>query len=136
MQHVPLIKDIVLIGGGHTHALLIRKWAMKPLPGVRLTLISRDVLTPYSGMLPAYVAGHYTHAETHIDLARLCQWAGVQFIQASVTGLDLSSNRVFIDQRPQLAALEFDLVSINTGSTPDTSSVAGAAAFALSLIHI
>lgn len=131
MQHVPLIKDIVLIGGGHTHALLIRKWAMKPLPGVRLTLVSRDVLTPYSGMLPAYVAGHYSHAETHIDLARLCQWAGVQFVQASVTGLDLSSNRVLIDQRPSLAAIEFDLLSINTGSTPDTSSVAGAAEFAV-----
>ncbi len=131
MQHVPLIKDIVLIGGGHTHVLLIRKWGMKPLAGVRLTLISRDVLTPYSGMLPAYVAGHYSHAQTHIDLARLCQWAGVQFIQASVTGLDLVANRVFLEQRPQLAAVEFDLVSINTGSTPDTSSVPGAAEFAL-----
>lgn len=104
---------------------------MKPMPGVRLTLVSRDVLTPYSGMLPAYVAGHYTHAETHIDLARLCQWAGVRFIQASVAGLDLENNRALLDDRPELAAVEFDVVSVNTGSTPDTESVEGASEFAV-----
>ncbi len=104
---------------------------MKPMPGVRLTLVSRDVLTPYSGMLPAYVAGHYTHAETHIDLARLCQWAGVRFIQASVAALDLKNNRAILDDRPEMAAFEFDVVSINTGSTPDTDSVEGAFEFAV-----
>ncbi|MBX2824787.1 MAG: selenide, water dikinase SelD [Gammaproteobacteria bacterium] len=125
MNTPPVLIDIVLLGGGHSHALLIRQWAMKPLPGVRLTLISRDVLTPYSGMLPGYVAGHYTSEEIHIDLARLCRWAGVRFIEATVTGLDLDARQVRLLDRP---AIDYDCVSIDTGSTPD-QSIPGSAEF-------
>ena len=81
MQQAPIVKDLVLIGGGHSHALVLRQWAMNPMPGVRVTLISPQIMTPYSGMLPGLVAGHYTFEQTHIDLARLCLWGQVRFIQ-------------------------------------------------------
>jgi hypothetical protein len=51
---LPLTRDLVLIGGGHTHALVLRMWAMDPLAGVRLTLINPDPVAPYTGMLPGY----------------------------------------------------------------------------------
>ncbi|MFT7215482.1 MAG: selenide,water dikinase, partial [Paraglaciecola sp.] len=41
--------DLVFIGGGHTHVLVLRMLAMNPIPNVRLTLISDTRLTPYSG---------------------------------------------------------------------------------------
>ncbi|MBL4783408.1 MAG: selenide, water dikinase SelD [Porticoccaceae bacterium] len=122
----PLYKDLILIGGGHSHALVLKMWAMKPLPGVRLTLISPQVLTPYSGMLPGLIAGHYNFEDTHIDLPRLCRYANARFIQAAVTGIDLVNKDIgFADRAP----LGFDLLSINSGISPDLS-VPGAAEFA------
>ena len=44
---------------------------MARIPGVQVTLVTRDVETPYSGMLPGHVAGFYTREECHLDLDRL-----------------------------------------------------------------
>ena len=120
-------RDIVLIGGGHAHALVVKMWGMRPLPGVRLTLISNAVDTPYSGMLPGLISGEYRIEETHIDLFKLCSWAGVRFICAKVTQLNCQQKSISLQQRP---AIEYDIVSINTGSTPDIAETAGAAEYA------
>ncbi len=125
---VPIQKDIVLIGGGHSHVAVLRGFGMKPIPGVRLTLISPTYETPYSGMLPGYLAGHYSLQESHINLAHLCQFAKVQFYCDTVTGLDLERKKIRCQQHPEVA---FDLVSIDTGSTPTIADVPGAKAFAL-----
>ncbi|GAA3915036.1 selenide, water dikinase SelD [Litoribacillus peritrichatus] len=125
MQDTPIVKEVVLVGGGHSHALVINQWAMNPIPGVRLTLISPQVMTPYSGMLPGLVAGHYSFDETHIDLVKLCRYAKVRFIQGRVEGLQPEQNQVLLMDRP---SLNYDIISFDTGSTPDLS-VKGAEAF-------
>ena len=84
----PVLRDIVLVGGGHSHVGVLRDFAMRPLPGVRITLVCTDAHTPYSGMLPGYVAGHYGYDDVHIDLSRLAVFAGARFIRAEVTGID------------------------------------------------
>lgn len=118
----PIVRDIVLIGGGHSHVGVLMRFAMQPEPGVRLTVICRDTDTPYSGMLPGYVAGHYTFDDVHIDLRRLCQFAGARFYRDQVIDIDRRERRVICAERP---AVDYDLLSINIGSTPRLSHIDG-----------
>lgn len=115
--------DIVLVGGGHAHVEVLRAFAMTPLPGVRLTLVARDVLTPYSGMLPGYLAGIYGHREAHVDLRPLCAHAGARLIHAPATGLDPDQGTIALAGRP---SLRFDIASLDIGSTPAAAAIAGA----------
>ncbi|MBK9520772.1 MAG: selenide, water dikinase SelD [Rhodocyclaceae bacterium] len=124
----PVLRDIVLLGGGHSHVGVLRNFAMQPQPGVRLTLICSDPHTPYSGMLPGYIAGHYDYDEVHIDLSRLAVFAGARFIAAEATGIDLAARKVLLRGRPPIA---YDRLSINIGSTPQVSQVPGAAEYAV-----
>eukprot|EP00051_Salpingoeca_urceolata_P020995 m.322524 g.322524 ORF g.322524 m.322524 type:complete len:889 (-) comp19715_c0_seq25:260-2926(-) len=118
---VPVVKDLVLIGGGHSHAFIIKNFGMKPVPGVQVTLISREMETPYSGMVPGFVAGFYTKDECHIDLARLARFGKARLIHAEASGIDLENRTVqFADGRPPI---KFDVLSIDIGSTPAKSSL-------------
>lgn len=116
----PIHTDIVLVGGGHSHVAVLKSFGMRPVPGVRITLIARDVLTPYSGMLPGLMAGHYTHAEAHVDLQRLCRFAGARLYHAPAEAIDFEAMRVRCHGRP---AVGFDWLSLDMGSVPDTSGL-------------
>jgi selenide, water dikinase len=127
-QSRPVTTDIVLIGGGHAHVHVLKAFGMRPEPGVRLTLIAREVETPYSGMLPGLIAGHYRFQQCHIDLEPLARFADARLIRASATGLDRALRCVLIEGRPPLA---YDLLSIDVGATPALDTIPGAAEHAL-----
>jgi selenide,water dikinase len=119
----PVVKDLVLVGCGHAHVAVLRRFGMKPVPGVRISLISREVHTPYSGMLPGLIAGHYGYDDVHIDAGPLARFANARLYHDEAIGLDLAQRRVICRNRP---AVPFDLVSIDLGSTPHLDAVPGA----------
>lgn len=108
-------RTLVLIGGGHSHVEVLRRFARRPMAGVRIVLIGRDRYTPYSGMLPGLVAGHYSFDETHIDLAPLCRAARAEFVQDEAIGLDPAARAVLCRSG---AMYRYDIVSLNIGSSP------------------
>jgi selenide, water dikinase len=123
MQAPPIAKDLVLVGGGHSHVIALRMLGMKPVPGLQITLLSPDTRTPYSGMLPGFVAGHYDEQDIHIDLVPLCRFAGARFIQCAVDGIDPLMQTVSTEGRP---ALRYDVLSIDIGISPELDAVPGA----------
>ena len=123
METPMVVRDLVLVGGGHAHVHCVRMAGMRPVPGVRVTLVTRDVETPYSGMLPGQVSGAYCNDESHIDLVRLCAWAHVRLVHAAVTGLQLDKRCVEVEGRP---TLRYDVLSLDVGCVPALSEVPGA----------
>ncbi|MBX9591956.1 MAG: selenide, water dikinase SelD [Hyphomonadaceae bacterium] len=124
----PVLKDVVLVGAGHSHVGVLRMFGMAPMPGVRLTLVTRQVHTPYSGMLPGMIAGLYDQDAAHIDTGPLSQFAQARLYQCEVVGIDLPAKRVICRDRPPVP---YDILSINIGSTPSARHVPGVAEHAI-----
>ena len=105
----------MLAGGGHSHALVLRRWAMRPgsRPHAWITLVSRCSTALYSGMVPGLVAGLYGREACEIDLRRLADQAGVSFVEAEITGLDRAQRELRLQGRP---ALRFDWLSLDVGA--------------------
>jgi len=119
---LPLTRDLVLVGGGHTHALLLRMWGMAPLPGVRLTLINPGPTAPYSGMLPGFAAGHYDRAALDIDLVQLARFAGARLILGAAEEIDPEARRITVPGRAEVA---YDVASIDIGITSAMPDIPG-----------
>ncbi len=119
---------IVLVGGGHSHAILLKLWDKNIISNnIELILISNTKKTPYSGMLPGYIAGFYTYQEVHIDLVSLAKFANATFYLDNAIGLNLEKNQVICNQNK---LINFDLLSIDIGSTPSINNIIGANTFA------
>ncbi len=122
--------NLVLVGGGHAHVQVMVALAAAARPDLSVTLISPDRLTPYSGMLPGYIAGLYSHAEIHIDLDHLARKTGIRRLEAAATALDRAGRRVLVDHGEPVP---YDLISFDVGIRPDLSGIAGAETHAVAV---
>ncbi len=107
--------DLVLLGGGHAHVEVLRRYARRPVAGQRLTLIAREARTPYTGRLPALLRGECSFAAAHVDLPRLARAAGARLVLAEARAIDLATKRVLARGH---APIGFDLLSIDIGGQP------------------
>lgn len=119
--------SLVLLGAGHAHLEVLRAFGRRPEPGVRLTLVTQGRHTPYSGMLPGLIAGHYGFDQAHVAVEPLARWAGTRLVIGTANGLDPADKLVRLADGTQVA---YDLLSIDVGGISDLS-IAGAAAHAI-----
>jgi len=110
-----VMTDLVLLGAGHAHVEVLRRFALHPDAGVRLTLIAREPRSPYSGRLPALIRGEIPPEAAHIDLGPLAALTDARLVIAEATAIDLAAREVAVPERP---AIRFDLLSIDIGAMP------------------
>jgi len=122
--------QIVLVGGGHTHALVLRHWDRDKTPDIGLTFVNPETTAPYTGMLPGHVAGHYPREALDIDLVALARHAGAKLILNRATGIDAGARQLHLECG---APVGFDLASLNIGirSTPASADRFGPNAVAV-----
>ena len=113
----PIVSDLVLLGGGHANIQVLKMLAMNPIGGLRITLISDQTHSPYSGMIPGYLAGYYSYEECHFDLRRICEELGQRFIKAKIIGIDPQRKKIRLENRAEVG---YDCASINVGIAPQS----------------
>jgi pyridine nucleotide-disulfide oxidoreductase family protein len=118
------MKRLLLIGAGHAHAQVVKDWITAPVPGCELVLVSPSALAPYSGMVPGWLAGTYRFDEICIDFAALLARAGARLLIDELAALDLAARQV---QLRSGAVIDYDLLSLNVGSTLSPPIAAGRA---------
>ena len=128
IEEIPITNDLVLIGGGHSHLSVLMKLSKRPINGNRITLITNEIDTPYSGMIPGYIEGIYSWRDSHIDLYRLCLKLNVRFIHAEVERVSAYEKEIYFKDRPKI---KFDVLSINTGIQSNNREIKGAAKYCL-----
>ena len=119
-------REIVLVGGGHAHVEVIRRYGEAPIPDTQLTVVDRNPFPVYSGMVPGFIAGQYKQTELEIDLRALCDTSGVDFEEGNVSKVERDSLSLDNGQ-----SIPFEVASIDIGSTVAGSDCPGVQEFAL-----
>ena len=109
-----MARDLVLIGGGHSHVQVLESLADEPIPGFRVTVVVDSPIAIYSGMVPGFVAGQYEVGDLEIDIPALAERAGARLVLARATTIDPPNRQVVVANHPPVS---FDLASANIGST-------------------
>ncbi len=122
--------DLVLVGGGHAQVQVLKSFGMKPEAGVRLTLITDVLSTPYSGMLPGHIEGIWSDQDIYINLVKLARFAGARLIHQSVKLIDTDTKTIYLNNKIKL---KYDVLSVNCGAAPDLNSIPGADLYAVAV---
>ena len=109
------MKRLVLVGGGHAHVEVLRRFGVAPVPDTELVLVSPDRFTAYSGFLPGLVAGHYSFEQTHLDLQSLARFARARLVHDLVTGLDPAGKVLHCHSS---ASIPYEVASLDIGAAP------------------
>lgn len=109
------VKEVLLLGSGHANIQVLHHLATLDRSTFHLTLISESWLSPYSGMIPSYLAGVYEFNELQFDLSQICHRLGHDFVKATVSSINGTEKRVVTSDGKKWP---YDICSINLGCRP------------------
>ena len=104
---------LLLVGGGHSHQMLLENLPTSWLQEHEVTLISPYDSTLYSGMMPGYLAGLYSLNALKVPIKKYSENKGVQFVKGEIKNLQPTNNTA---QLSTGEVFSYDVVSINIGS--------------------
>lgn len=110
------MKRLVLAGAGHAHARVLLEFAQRRPTGLEIVLVTPVMRAPYSGMVPGWLAGHYTWDECCVDFASLCERAGARVKLCHAGGIDTAGRQLLLEDGSRLP---YDMLSLDIGSTLD-----------------
>ena len=126
------MKHLVLLGAGHAHVHVLQGLAAHRPKNVRITLVAPQKGQLYSGMLPGFVAGHYTLDQCVIPLELLLARSGAAYVAGYGAGINADAKTLTLQDGQTIA---YDLLSLNTGAVMDCKKIdiamPGASAHAL-----
>jgi len=114
------MKRLVLVGGGHAHLSVLEKLTRESINGVEVVLVTPNRYQNYSGMLPGWIAGHYSREQSRVDLMPLVNDAGVKLVTASVIEMSAEARTLTLSDG-QL--LKYDYLSLDIGSETQTDGL-------------
>ena len=124
------LQTLVLVGGGHSHAIFLSKLLKRKRAGFKIILISDDEVMAYSGALPGQIAGFYGPDEIFIRVKELALANQAQFREDKVASIDFDLKIVKTFTGCEIS---YDVLSLNCGARPELSHIRGAAQFAVPL---
>lgn len=119
------LKTVFLVGGGHSNIQVLHRLGKIKKRQFQLTLFSDVQFAPYSGMIPAYLAGDWNLDDLHFDLKKICDRYGFSFIQQKVSKISASQNQI---QLHNGEIHHYDICSVNIGIQPVTLPISPSAA--------
>jgi selenide,water dikinase len=105
---------LVLVGGGHTHVEVLKRWGAPPGRQVKLVLISDREKSVYSGMVPGLIAGRYPPEALGIALRPLVRRAGGELMVDRVVGIDPQAKLVELRGGGRVP---YDVASLDVGGS-------------------
>lgn len=107
------METLVLVGGGHAHLHCLGQLADDFPPNCRVVLISPSEYQYYSGMFSGFSEDVYDQEEIRIDLKRLCDNVGAEFICDQVVVVDANARKL---TGASGSIFDYDYVSFDIGS--------------------
>ena len=106
-------KELVLVGGGHAHMMVLENIRQFVEKGVGVTVIGPSDYHYYSGMGPGMLGGTYRPDDIRFSTRKVVEGQGGVFVRDRVVRIDADRRAVLTETGSRHA---YDLLSFNAGS--------------------